>query len=172
MANLKGREQRILDVSQVRDGRYKGAGFRVNEEGRARCSAVFSEWIVTANTEHGGTSPFPYGFYVFQGEPSEVSDLPQDLVSAPFLEVIPCDRPDRRAVKLNWSEAGAEAEFSFTALSSLLSIDTPKGTALWIDAIPVKDKSGLPVVLLPLGDRIKREAIQEAAAAKADGVQP
>lgn len=168
MADLKGRESRLLDLSQVRDNRYKGAGFRVNENGRARCSALLSEWIVTANTEHGGTSPFPYGLYILNGEPSEVDDLPSELASVPFLEVVPCDRPDRRAVKLIWSDAGAEAEFSFVNVATVLGIDTPKGTALWIEAIPLKGKDGNPIAVLPLGDRIKREAIQEVAAAKAE----
>lgn len=168
MAGLKGREGRLLDVSGVRDNRYNGAGIRVGENGRGRCGAVFCDLITDANTEHGGTSPFPYGFFALTGDPAQVDGLPSDLNSVPFLEVIPCDRPDRRAVKLTWNNTGTEAEFSFVAIASLLGIDWPKGTTLWIDAIPARDKSGLPIALLPLGDRIKREAVGEAAAAKAN----
>lgn len=119
-----------------------------------------------ANTAHGGTSPFPYGLYLLHGDPANIADLPADLKEVPFLEAVPCDRGDRRAAKLVWNETGTEAEFSFVALATILGIAAPKGTALWIDAIPLKDRSGKPIVVLPLGDRIKRQAVQEAAASK------
>lgn len=166
MADLTGREHRLLDVSKVRDNRYKGAGIRVNEDDQARCTAVLSEWIVTANTAHGGTSPFPYGLHLLEGKADEIQDLPADLVGVPFLEAIPCDRPDQRAAKFTWNESGTEAWFSFVPVASLLGIDHPKGSTLWVDALPVKDTQGKPVVALPLGDRIKRQAIQEVAAGK------
>lgn len=166
MADLTGREQRLLDLSKVRDSRYKGAGIRVNEDDWARCSSLLSEWIVMANTAHGGTSPFPYGGYFLEGKAEGIQDFPADLNGVPFLELIPCDRPDRRAAKFTWNQSGTEAEFSFVALASLLGIDQPKGATLWVDAIPLTDTQGKPVAVLPLGDRIKRQATHEGAAAK------
>lgn len=118
MADLSGREHRILDVSNWRDNRYKDAGIHVNEEKQARCSAVFCEWTISANTEHGGKSPFPYGLYILEGKADELQNPPQELATGAFLEVIPCDRPDRRAAKLTWNETGTEATFSFAALAS------------------------------------------------------
>lgn len=171
MADLSGREHRLLDLSKVRDNRFKGAGIRVNDNGWARCSAIFSEWITSANTAHGGTSPFPYGLYVLKGDAQGITDLPEELAGVPFMEVVPCDRPDRRAAKLTWNESGTEAEFSFISVASVLGIDPPKGATLWIDAVPVKDQTGKPVAVLPVGDRIKRQAVQETAVAKVDDLR-
>lgn len=158
MADLNGREDRVMDLSKVRDNRYKGGGIRVNENNRARCSAIMCEWIMSANTAHGGTAPFPYGLFLLEGKAAGIQDLPEELREVSFLEVVPCDRPDRRAAKLMWNETGTEAEFSFVALAQLLGVDPPKGTALWIESIPAKDASGKPVAVLPLGERIKRQA--------------
>lgn len=165
MADLSGREHRLLDPSKVRDGRYKGAGIAVGENKEARCTAELCEWIASANTAHGGTNPFPYGLYVFEGDPNEIPDLPADLENVPFLEVLPCDRKDRRAAKLTWNETGTAAEFSFVAFLSLLGIESPDGATLWFDALPATDAKGKPIMLIPLGNRIKRQAVQEAAAA-------
>jgi hypothetical protein len=169
MADLSGREIRLFDLSSVRDSRYKGAGIHVDDVKRARCSAIFCEWIVSANTAHGGKSPFPYGLYMLDGKTEEIQDPPQELTEGAFLEVIPCDRPDRRAAKLTWNETGTQAEFSFAALSSILGIAPPKGTTLWIEAVDVKDLKGKPVAALPLGEKIKRQAVQQTAATKQDG---
>ncbi|HEY3365725.1 MAG TPA: hypothetical protein VGK74_11775 [Symbiobacteriaceae bacterium] len=168
MVDLSGKENRLLDLSKVRDNRYKGAGIRVNESNWARCSALFSEWIVSANSAHGGTSPFPYGLYFLEGKVEDIADFPAELRDTPFLEAIPCDRPDRRAAKLTWNESGTEAEFSFVQVAALLGIDPPKGTTLWIDTVPLKDAKGKPVAGLPLGDHIQRQAVQDVAAAKAN----
>jgi hypothetical protein len=172
MVDLTGREHRLLDLSKVRDNRYKGAGISVSDDNRARCTAELCQWIISANTDHGGTSPFPYGLYMLEGDPKEIQDLPADLKETPFLEVIPCDRPDRRAAKLTWNEAGTEAQFSFVALAATLQMSTPQGVTLWLDAIPVTDKADKPIMLLPLGDRIKRQAVQQVAAANQPTTPP
>lgn len=164
--DLSGREHRLLDLSKVRDNRYKGSGIHVNEDKRARCTAEVSEWISEANTARGGTTPFPYGLYLFEGSHADLPQSSAELGKGPFLEMIPCDRPDRRAANLTWNEAGTEAEFSFAALATLLGIDLPKGTTLWIEAIPAKDKEGKPVMLLPVGDRIKTQSVRDTAASQ------
>lgn len=166
MADLTGREHRLLDLSTWRDNRYKGAGIHVSEEKQARCSAVFCEWIINTNTELGGKSPFPYGLYILNGQADELSNPPQELLNAGFLEVIPCDRPDRRAARLSWNETGTEATFSFAALASLVGINWPKGSTLWIDAIMVNATNEMPVAALPLGGRIETQAVRETAAGK------
>lgn len=166
MADLTGRENRLLDVSNWRDSRYKGAGVSVSADKQGRASAAFCEWIISANTAHGGNSPFPYGLYVLQGQADALSNPPQELLEGAFLEVVPCDRPDRRAVRLKWNEVGNEADFSFAALASMLGIEQPEGTSLWIDAIMVNDKNGKPVAALPLGARIQRQAVRQTAAGK------
>ncbi|MFZ5817305.1 MAG: hypothetical protein ACOY93_18740 [Bacillota bacterium] len=168
MTELGGRERRLLDLSQVKDGRYKDAGIYVNEDNWARCTAVLAEWIGQANTERGGTSPFPYGIFLFQGEAAELQEPPEVLRSGPFLEMIPCDRPDRRAAKLAWNEAGTECGFSFAGLAILLGVEIPKGASLWIDAIATTDSEGKPVMALPVGSRIKRQPVKETAATRSD----
>lgn len=164
MTDLAGRESRLLDLSQVRYGRSKGTGIHVNENNWGRCSAALSEWISNANTQHGGTTPFPYGLYLLNGQIEALQDPPPDLADGPFLELLPCDRPDRRAAKLTWNESGTEASFSFTALANLLGIHAPKGTTLWLDAVAVKDLNGKPVMALPVGHRIKVQPVQTVAA--------
>jgi hypothetical protein len=171
MPNLDGREHRLLDLSKVRDSRFKGAGIYVSEDNSARCTAIFSEWIASANTAHGGTSPFPYGLYILQGDLTTLADPPEVLKEGPFLEVIPCDRADRRAVRLNWNEGGTEAKFGFAPLAAALGIDAPKATTLWIEAIAVKGKDGKPIMALPVGDKIQRQAVQETAASKPAGTE-
>lgn len=166
MAGLKGREHRFLDLSKVRDARYKGAGIHVNESNWGRCTAALCEWIAEANTTRGGTSPFPFGIYFFEGDVAAIQDPPPELAAGPFLELIPCDRPDRRAAKLSWNEAGSEAGFGFAPLATLLGIETPRGATLWIDAMAVNDTEGKPVMTLPVGDRIQRRAVQESAASR------
>jgi hypothetical protein len=169
VSNLSGREHRLVDLSKVKDGRYRGAGIFVDAEKRARCSAQLCEWITYANTVYGGTSPFPYGVYILNGDAGALQDPPADLQEGPFLELLPCDRPDRRAARLVWNEAGTEAEFGFASLASVLGIDAPKGSTLWIEAIPVTDADGRPVMALPTGNRIKVQAEKESAAAHQAG---
>lgn len=169
MPDLGGRERRLLDLSQVKDARYKEAGIHVNESNWARCTAVLSEWIGQANTQRGGTSPFPYGIYLFQGDADELHEPPEVLKTGPFMEMVPCDRADRRAAKLTWNEAGTECGFSFASVAILLGIDAPRGTSLWLDAIAVPDLEGKPVMALPVGDRIKRQAVGESAASRQRG---
>lgn len=171
MVDLRGRENRLLDLSRVRDNRFKGMAIRVSDNNWARCTSEFCEWIIHANTAHGGTSPFPYGLHFLQGNAADIQGFPAELAGVPFLEVIPCDRADRRAAKLVWNEAGTESGFSFVALALILGIDPPKGTALGIDAVPLKDINGKPVAVLPLGDRIKRKAVQEDTGSKSGDAQ-
>lgn len=87
----------------------------------ARCTATLSEWITKANTAHGGSSPYPYGLYLLNGDPADLQDPPKELVEGPFLEVIPCDREDCRAAKLTWNETGTEAGFSFALQGATMS---------------------------------------------------
>ncbi len=164
MADPGDRERRILDLSQVKDARYKGAGIHVSEDNWARCTAVLAEWIGQANTEHGGTSPFPYGIFFLDGDVAALNDAPEELKSGPFLEMRPCDRRDKRAARLTWNESGTECGFGFAALAAVLGIDAPKGVTLWMDGIAVRDKDGKPVMALPVGDRIKRMPVGQSAA--------
>lgn len=169
MTDVKGREHRLLDLSKVKDNRYKGAGIHVNESNWGRCTSELCAWIAEANSARGGTTPFPYGLYLFQGDVAGLVSLPEGLGKGPFLEMIPCDRQDPRAARLSWNESGTEAGFGFAGLAALLGIDPPKGATLWIDAIPVTDREGKPVMALPLGDRIKRQPVRDSAVSRQNG---
>lgn len=164
--NLGNREHRLVDVSKVKDARYKGAGIHVGDDNWARCTAELSETIRTMSTAREGTTPYPYGIYLFRGEANQIPNPPPVLLQGPFLELLPCDREDRRAVKLTWNASGTEASFSFAALAAALGIDAPKGATLWIDAISVQDTDSKPVVALPLGDQIQVQPVKSSAAAR------
>ncbi|HYF93075.1 MAG TPA: hypothetical protein VD969_12625 [Symbiobacteriaceae bacterium] len=165
MPDLSGRLDRLMDLSKVRDSRYKSMGFSVNDDNRARCTAELCEWILSANGAHAGTSPFPYGLFFLKGNPGAIPSLPPDLARTPFMEVLPCDRIDPRAAKLTWNEIGTEAEFSFAQLAQMLGIDAPKGTTLWFEGISMTDPDAKPLLVVPLGDRIQRQRVNDVAAA-------
>jgi hypothetical protein len=172
MSDLTDREHRLLDPSQLKDSRRKGPGIHVSDNNWGRCTADLSESIARVSTARGGANPYPYGLYFLNGDAAALQDPPKELVEGPFLEVIPCDREDRRAIKLTWNETGTEAAFSFALLGAMLGIDPPKGATIWFDSYLAADATGKPVIGLPLGDRIKRQAVREIAAGQqGDGVK-
>lgn len=147
---LQKRLDRIIDPQKVFDGRYIPAGIHVVGT-RARCSARLCRKILRVNAALGGANPYPWGLYFVDGDPEGLAAADPLILAGRFLEVFPCDREDPRAIKLNWSDTGARAEFGFAPVAAAFGITQPQGARLFIPAFQFTDlDEGLPLIVLAL----------------------
>lgn len=163
MATIESLLHRLINVSQFRDNRFRGAGMRVDDRNQAHLSTELALMVREVNTDHGGTSALPWGLYFLEGDLADLQDPPDEVKDTPFIEVIPCDRADPRALQLYWNEGGTKVRLTFTAVARQLRISPPEGASVWIDAYPAFNRDGEPVIVMPVGDKVQVERTRAAA---------